>query len=236
MLKKYAQEPDADQDTVDGLHASGVPCSRFFTDQVRILDPALCRAIIRERQLRGIDGYDEVFTGVYIVPPIANNPHQNLVGDLVGIFFIVITSEERGRVQGGANVSDRREGWEQHFRAPDVVVVLNSSRAVDCGTHWLGGPDFLVEVQSPGDETEEKIPFYDQLEIRELLIIHRDTRVIRLLRHDGQQLVEVGRSDAKDKNWLPSAVLPLAFRWKMTKAGPRTEVKRTDGKRKTWTI
>ena len=43
----------------------------------------------------------------------------------------------------------------------------------------MGGPDFLVEVQSPHDDTEVKIPFYSELQVRELLIIHRDTRALR---------------------------------------------------------
>jgi hypothetical protein len=39
-----------------------------------------------------------------------------------------------------------------------------------------------------------------------------------------------------ESDWIASAVVPLAFRWKKTKAGPRTEVKRTGKKRQTWTI
>lgn len=204
--------------------------------EVRILDPGLSRAFIQQRQERGIDKYDEVWEGVYVVPALPNNPHQELVLNLAVILHGVVVSEGRGRVLPGANVSDRRQGWDHNFRGPDVVVVLNDSRAIDCLTHWFRGPDFLIEVQSPGDETEEKLPFYSQIQVRELLIIHRDTRELRLYRHNGRRLVLVGPSDFRGKRWLVSEVLPLAFRHKVVGGLPRTELRRTDRKRGSWMV
>jgi Uma2 family endonuclease len=204
--------------------------------EVRILDPGLIDAYIRERQERGIDGPDEIWEGVYTVPALANNEHQDIVTFLMGILFNAVTLEGRGRVQSGANVSDRREGWEHKCRVPDVVVVLKNGEAVDCGTHWMGGPDFLVEVQSPRDESEEKIPFYSELAVRELLIIHRDTRELRLYRHDGSELAPVGLTDFQGGKWLVSEVVPLAFRRKGGKKNPRTEVRCTEGQTGNWTV
>src|SRR5262249_37706882 len=85
--------------------------------ELRILDPNLARQLVRERQDRDIDYYDEVWEGVYIVPGLPTNPHQDLVMALSAIFFQVLKG--RGRVQPGANVSDRRSGWETSFRCPD---------------------------------------------------------------------------------------------------------------------
>lgn len=236
MLKRFQPAGEPELQSEEPLHPSGIPAARFFMSQVKILDPGLCRELIEQRQKRGIDKYDEVWNGIYIVNPLANNPHQGLVLALCTIFSDVVVPPKGGQVLPGANVSDRRAGWEHNFRDPDVVVVLKNGRAIDCISHWLGGPDFLVEVQSPGDQTDEKIPFYSQIRVQELLIVHRDLRHLRLLRHDGQSLVEVGRSDEKNKDWLTSKVLPLAFRWLETKEGPRTQIKRTDRKRKTWTV
>jgi Uma2 family endonuclease len=202
---------------------------------MRIREPGIIRQLIQERQERGIDKYDEVWDGVYVMPALPTNPHQGVVLDLSVILHQVIVQEGRGRVLAGANVSDRRRNWERNFRGPDIVVVLNGSRAVDCITHWLGGPDFLVEVQSPRDDTDEKIPFYSAIQVRELLIVHRDTRVLRLYRHDGQQLVLVEPADLQGKDWLASAVVPLAFRRTGRRRG-RTEVRRTDGAPGHWTV
>jgi len=213
----------------------------FFTkkempEKLLILDQDLIREFIQDRRDRGIDQFDEVWEGVYIVPPLATNPHQSIVGALTAIAFIVITLEGRGEVFPGANVSDRRFGWKRKFRAPDVVVALSRSRAVDCNTHWMGGPDFFVEVQTPNDQTYDKIPFYGQIGVQELLIVHRDTRQLRLYRHNGAELVQVKPSDFEGGKWLVSAVVPLAFRRRVLRSGPLTEVQRTDGTPGNWTI
>jgi Uma2 family endonuclease len=235
MLKRY--ERPAKAALHDGIDARkrDLPRPEFLMPKALILEPALVRDLIRKRQVRGIDKYDEVWEGVYVMPPLATNPHQSLVFDFCMVANTVVRPNG-GRVQPGANVSDREHDWEKNFRVPDVVVVLKGGRAVDCDTHWFGGPDFLMEAKSPGDDTEKKISFYGQIQVRELLVIHRDTRHLRLYRHDGKELVLVGESQ-RDKNaWLKSEVLPLELRWKSTKDGPRTEVRRTDGKKGRWVI
>jgi Uma2 family endonuclease len=173
---------------------------------------------------------------MYVMPTMPNNAHQRLVGDLGDIFREVVKKPALGQTYPGANVSDRRKGWEYNFRVPDVLVVLNDSRAVDCDTHFCGGPDFLVEIQSPGDDTEEKVPFYGKIGVRELLIIHRDKRTLRLLRLKGDELVLVEPSVAEGKEWLKSEVLPLAFRRTVVKGVARTQVRRTDDKPGLWTV
>jgi Uma2 family endonuclease len=99
-----------------------------------------------------------------------------------------------------------------------------------------GGPDFLVEIQSPGDDTKEKVPFYGQIGFRELLIIHRDKRTLRLLRLEGEELVLVNPTLLDGKEWLVSAVLSLAFRRTAIKGTPRTQVRRTDNRSGLWTV
>lgn len=201
-----------------------------------ILDEFVSRELIRERKKRGIDRYDEVWEGIYVMPSQPTNGHQRLVTRFTSILFEVVDMEGRGQVLPGANVSDRPEKWKKNFRVPDVVVVLKQSRALDCDTHWFGGPDFLIEIRSPQDDVEEKVPFYSQIGVKELLVVHRDRLSFRLYRHDGASLCIVGESDASNDAWVPSEVVSLAFRFKATKAGPSAEVKRTDGKRKTWTL
>jgi Uma2 family endonuclease len=202
--------------------------------KLRVLDPAMSAALIRDRQQRGIDRDDEVWDGVYVMPPLATNWHQDIVGDLVAILRYVLPAKVR--VQPGANVSDHRSGWDQNYRCPDIVVVFPGGRAEDCGTHWFGGPDFLVEIRSPKDETLDKLTFYSGLEVRELLVIDRDRRGLMLFRHDGAKLTLTETSTEKRREWVRSAVVPLAFRWRDVRGKPRTDVRRTDGKRKTWTI
>jgi Uma2 family endonuclease len=177
----------------------------------RILDTPVIQELIRARQQKGIDRYDEVWEGVYVLPPMPNLDHQDLSGDFYDILSLVVKAARKGRVQAGANVSDRRTDWEQSYRVPDMVVVLKNGRAVDCSTHWYGGPDFLLEVESSGDDTDLKIPFYSRIHVRELLIVHRDSRRLRLYRHDGTELVLVVPARRRGRDWLQSQVVPLEF-------------------------
>lgn len=216
-------------------HGPGVK-PEFFTEQVLVLDRHVSRSLIEDRQQRGVDSYDEVWDGLYIMPPLANNPHQKLVGLLVPIFHDAVVLPGLGDVYPGANVSDRRGKWEKNFRCPDLVVVLKDSPVIDCGTHLFGGPEFLIEVQSPGDRSEEKVPFYSKINVRELLLIQRDSRDLRLFRHDGTALVEVGPVPLAGQKYLRSEVVPLAFRRVEAEGAPRTEVRRTDGKRGRWVV
>jgi Uma2 family endonuclease len=165
-----------------------------------------------------------------------NLSHQDLSGDFCDILSLVIKAEKKGRVHAGANVSDRRTGWEDSYRVPDILVVLRNSGAIDCGTHWFGGPDFLLEIESPGDDSELKIPFYGKIGVRELLIVHRETRALRLYRQDGTDFVAVIPSLLRGQRWLLSEVMPLAFRRKIVRGKARTEVRRRDGKRGWWII
>jgi Uma2 family endonuclease len=201
-----------------------------------IEDAGLFDPLIQERKRKGIDRYDEVWEGMYFMPSMPNNAHQLLVGDLGDIFHEVVKKARLGKSYPGANVSDRRKGWEYNYRVPDLLVVLNDSRAIDCSTHFCGGPDFVVEIQSPGDDTEEKVPFYGKIGVRELLIIHRDKRTLRLVRLEGEELVLVKPSSLEGKEWLLSQVLPLAFRRTVRRGRACTQVRRTDGKPGLWTV
>src|SRR5437588_6757840 len=178
--------------------------------QVLVKDIERADELIRERKRFGADRYDEVWNGVYVMPSMPSLEHQELVHDLGTIFDEVVKRPGLGKVYPGVNVSDRGADWKKNYRVPDLVIVLKSSRAISHSTHVQGAADFLVEIESPGDDSEEKVPFYASLGVRELLLLHRDRRTLRLLRHEGQDLVLVKPAPFEGKPWLGSPVLPLA--------------------------
>jgi len=204
--------------------------------QVLVKDMDRADELIQERKRRGADRYDEVWDGVYVMPSMPSLEHQELVSDLTTICVEVVKRPGLGKVYPGANVSDRGSDWKKNYRVPDLVIVLKNSRAVSHSAHLQGGPDFLVEIESPGDDSEEKVPFYGRLGVRELLLIHRDKRTLRLLRLEGEELVLVPGSGLEGKRWLVSAVIPLAFRRTLRSGKPVTEVRRTDTKPGLWTV
>lgn len=202
----------------------------------RIKDGYLLDKLIEERKRTGTDRYDEVWEGMYVMPSMPSMAHQELVHELDYLFGAVVSKKKKGKVFPGANLSDRRDHWEHNYRIPDLVVVTSGSKAVLYPNHIMGAADFLVEIESPGDDTEEKVPFYSQIGVRELLIIHRDRSTLRLLRNDGEDLIEAKPSSLEGKQWLVSEVLPLALRRKTTAGVAHTEVRRTDEESVRWIV
>lgn len=189
-----------------------------------IRDHDLAEELIADRRARGADLHDEVWEGVYMMSPLANDEHQEIVGGLQAVLYRVIQETGLGKVRPGVNVSDRHDDWKENYRCPDVVVRLENGLAEIRDTYWLGGPDFLVEVVSPDDQTYEKLPFYEALGTREVLVIDRRPWALLLYRLTDGKLVEVGRSTLENSATLPSEVVPLTFRLISGSSRPRIEV------------
>jgi len=199
-----------------------------------ILDPWLQEQVIANRRERGIDQRDEVWDGIYIVPPTCDNEHQRLLGDLAGVLWVACKGMT-AKVFPGVNVSDRDIDWMKNFRCPDVVVALNDCPAVDHGSHWVGGLSFIVEIISEGDRSRDKLEFYEKVGVQEVLLIDRFPWALELYRLDAETLQLVGKTDANDPKILVSANLPLTFQ--LQRASPRPLVKiAAKNSAESWTI
>lgn len=199
-----------------------------------ILDHDTSELIINERRSRGIDQHDEVWDDVYIIFSACDDEHQKILTNLATLLTLAIGFDGPGAVRAGINVSDREPDWTRNYRVPDVAVILPGSRAVNRGTYWLGGPDFVVEVASPDDETRRKLAFYEAIGVRELLLVDRDPWALELYRLIEGRLELAGRSTPEGSETLTPEVVPLRFRLLPGGEGrPRIEVAH-DGQR--WTI
>ena len=194
-----------------------------------VLDPVVEQKLRSEREASGADRYDEIWEGVYMMAPLANNEHQDLQSGLAAAIMNAVGWGGPARVHAGANVSDREDDWEFNYRIPDVVVVFPGGAARDCGTHWCGGPDCCVEIASPGDRSRDKLDFYASIGVRELLLVDREPWGLELYRLNVARLERVGRSDLGSPDSLVSGVLPTSFRLVPGTARPRIEVVHRDG-------
>jgi Uma2 family endonuclease len=195
-----------------------------------VLDTSAEAEYIADRRAKGLDRYDEVWDGVYIMSPLPEYYHQEIVSDLNSCLQAALRRQKLGRVVPGCNVSDRAVDWTKNYRGPDVVVYLNTTTAKFHGTHWEGGPDFAVEVASENDRTWDKLEFYAKVNTRELLIVDRNPWRLTLLRLDAGAMQEVGSSQLSDNSELVSAVIPFSFRLVTRSYGPAIEIKNlTDG-------
>ena len=175
-------------------------------------DSVLADELIKQRQAMGGDRYDEVWDGVYMMSPIANNEHQGLATSISTAIVTVVDWKGLGRTLCGANISDRREGWTKNYRVPDVLVFMNDCSAEDCGSHWCGGPDLAIEIVSEGDRTLEKLDFYAQINTRELLVIDRDPWQLTLYRRsDAAAMTPVAVSSFTQSVLITSQAIPVQF-------------------------
>jgi Uma2 family endonuclease len=191
---------------------------------VLIYDPLLEKEFRTERERSGLDKWDEVWEGVLVVPALPNNEHQIMVMDFCTAFCAVVNRGGGDRVLPGANVSDREKDWKENYRCPDVVVYLAGNPAKDCGTHWAGGPDLLVEIVSPGDDPQQKFDFYSLVNTREVLIVDRDPWALELYQLQAGMLRLAGRSDLANPAVLTSGVLPLTFQLRAGTPRPTIEI------------
>jgi Uma2 family endonuclease len=189
-----------------------------------VLDPDVEQQILAERVRSDGEQYDEVWEGVYVMTPLPNDEHQEIVSALTSVLQEVIGWPRLGNVRAGVNLSDREEGWKENYREPDVAVFLRETKAVNCGTHWLGAADFLVEIISPGERTRDKIPFYASLGVVELLIVDRDPWTLDLYRQQDGRLEKIGQSTLAAPEVLASQAVGLTFQLLPGEPRPHIEV------------
>ena len=202
---------------------------------VLITDPEWAASLKAEREHDGHDWRDEVWNGVYVMSPSANNLHQRIAFHLGMAFYAVVDAASGGSTHQVCNVSDRARGWNEDYRVPDVSVYLAGNPAIDHGTHWEGGGDFVVEILSPGDLARRKRDFYASVGVREFLVIDRYPWALELYRARDSKLGLVAKTTTDGAEVLTSEVLPLTFRLVPGDDQPQIEVARSDGGA-TWTI
>ncbi|MGO9114634.1 MAG: Uma2 family endonuclease [Thermoguttaceae bacterium] len=164
-----------------------------------------------QRRAWGADQHDEVWEGVYFMPPMANTEHQQIILRFSCVIGATIDAPGLGIALPGANLAASVEGWKQNYRVPDIVVFLADTVAQNHDAFWTGAADFIIEITSPGDRTYEKIPFYSRIGVRELLIVNRQSWAVELYRHQDGGLQKVGESTVDRPEVISSEKVPLEF-------------------------
>ena len=177
-----------------------------------VLDETLAESILAERRAKGNRTGEEVWEGVTYIMPQPNNEHQDLAMMFALYFGIaVIVGGKGGRIQPSPNLSDRIDDWNKNFRNPDFAYFAPDTEADDQDSFWYGGPDFLLEIISPGDLSRDKLPFYARIGTREVLILDRDPWQFELYRLQDGEMELVGTAEPSDGMSLKSEVVPLTF-------------------------
>jgi Uma2 family endonuclease len=199
-----------------------------------VLDPRQSERLIAERHARGLNRFDEVWEGTYVMAPAPNDEHQSITTRLARPFLEVVEDAGIGVVRICINLAIDPDHWEDDYRVPDTTIFLSKSSAVCHGAFWSGPPDFVVEVVSPYDRTREKLNFYGRLKTRELLIVDRDPWQLELYRLQGNKMALTAKVSLGDTTSLASEVLPLQFR--LIPGDPRPTIEVTSNSGQGWTI
>jgi Uma2 family endonuclease len=175
------------------------------------VDPAL----LEQRHRSGLDRWDEMWEGVLHMVPAPSYEHQDLLDGLIAFLRPLVKRRQRGIVVSGINIFGESSKGDD-YRIPDLTFVARGRESIvkSDGVRG-GGPDAVFEVRSPQDESYEKLPFFAKLGVREIVIIHRDTKRPEVHRLAGAGYA-LAAADAD--GWL--VVESLRVRLRLAKASP----------------
>lgn len=134
------------------------------------------RRILEWRQQTGANRYDEIWEGVLHMPPVPNREHQDLEYCLENWLRDIWARPLGNKVYHQIHIASPG-GWpDKNYRLPDLVLLTPDRFGIDRNEYFEGGPDVVVEIHSPNDESYEKLDFYAAVGVREVWIVDRDSR------------------------------------------------------------
>jgi Uma2 family endonuclease len=161
---------------------------------------------LARRRRTGIDRYDEMWEGVLHMAPAPALEHQRIVMAFARFLGALCERHGRGVLALGINVFNEASVVPD-YRIPDFTFVGEGRQHILARDGVRGGgPDAVIEIRSPEDETYEKLPFFARLGVREVIVVDRDTKNPEIYRLAGSQYVAVARDT---QGWLVSDVLQV---------------------------
>jgi Uma2 family endonuclease len=131
--------------------------------------------ILDWRKQTGADRWDEMWDEVLHMVPNPNCDHQDLEFALEAYLRNHWAPVYGAKVYHNVNVASVG-GWPQNFRIPDLVLLKPERFHINRNEYLEGGPNVVVEIRSPDDETYDKLPFYASIDVAEVWVVDRDTK------------------------------------------------------------
>jgi Uma2 family endonuclease len=165
-----------------------------------LLDPPM--DLLESRRRSGVDRFDEVWDGVLHMVPAPNHAHASIEAQLI---MIVGPS---ARTAGLEMIGQSNLGESEHdYRVPDSALHRPGAFGI-----WHPTAALVVEIVSPGDESWEKLPFYADHDVDEVLIVDPAKRSVDWLGlQEGEYrpiersgLIELGASELGEQIDWPS--------------------------------
>jgi len=160
--------------------------------------PPELEALLERRRRAGVDRLDEVWQGVRHMVPGPSFEHARISQQLA----VLLDGPARAAGLVPA-MSEFNLGVSEHdFRVPDGGLHRPGAAGV-----WLATAALVVEILSPGDESWQKLPFYAEHHVDEVLLVDPDTRTVTWLAlRDGEYepversgLIELGPAELAER-------------------------------------
>lgn len=166
-----------------------------------VLDPPppQLEALLDRRRRTGADRHDEVWEGVYHMIPGPNIGHSLIAAQLA------VLLDAPARANGLLVGTEFNLGAKDNYRVPDLGVHREPQLGARVPTAAIA-----VEVLSPGDDTWEKLPFYVQRKVDELLIVDPSSQSVTWLGLREGEYRAIDRSEILD---LGAAALAARIDW-----------------------
>ena len=182
------------------LMATETPLRGVFTDVPEF--------ILEWRKKTGADRWDEMWEGVLHMSPPPRVRHQAFEGWFETWLRVHWARPNGYEIYHQVAVSPGGH-WVSNYRVPDLVLLKPDRFHINRSEYFEGGPNVVVEIHSPGDESYEKLPFYAALGTPEVWIIDRDSKApeIHLLEGGKYRLLPVDGD-----GWLRSPMTGVEMR------------------------
>jgi len=144
------------------------------------------QSLLEDRRRKGHDVFDEMWEGVLHMVPAPSSRHQRLEYKLESALEPAV--EARGFVILHETGLYRPGTGNDDYRIPDLIVADASAiraRGVE------GRVELAVEIRSPNDETYDKLDFYSEVGVQELLVIDLDPLSVELFELTDNGLIAV---------------------------------------------
>ena len=165
--------------------------------------PDVLQTWMEERARLGHDRFDEMWEGVLHMVPPPGGHHQERNGQLVVLLHPLAAA--RG-LRIAQEIGVFHPSRTDSYRVPDLSIYsaeVLSDRGVE------GRAELVIELRSPGDESWEKMPFFAECAIPEVLIIEPAEAALLRLRGDGSGYDRVA---ADSEGFVETRAVPAAFR------------------------